>query len=87
MNVGEKVTILNHDIEGKPIIEGEATLLNLVKHNEYAVFMGVDGKPYHLEQWRVKFADDGAVVNRWIYPQCDVDHIKQGSPVVIKGNT
>ena len=60
--IGQTVTILNQDIAGKPVIEGEAMLVEDHTHPSHAI-------PY----WKVRFLVDNATVMRSIYPQEDGD--------------
>lgn len=70
---GETVTILNQNLDGIPTIEGEALLLFYI---DAKIHIGVDGNTYFLEKWKVMFENDGCVVTRWLYPECDIEVIK-----------
>lgn len=69
---GETVTIINQNISGASIIEGDALLMKFI---DFELHNGVDYKEYFIEKWQVMF-DDGRTANRWIYPQCGIDSIK-----------
>ena len=69
MKPGDKVTILNQDDSGNPIIEGEAVLIKCVRD---AIPGGVP------ERWCVRFEGDppDCVFGRFIYSEEEVAKVK-----------
>lgn len=62
---GDKYTIRNNDLQGKPIIEGQAILCEPLRVIDNGA----------AERWTVQFPEDdpGFVVERIIYPGDEVD--------------
>jgi hypothetical protein len=56
---GQVVSIHNTSIEGKPIIEGKAKLIEFVGKNDY---------PPYQETWRVQFTGEAETYLRTITP-------------------
>lgn len=57
---GDRVSILNHTLSGKPFIEGDAILTE---------FVGKDDYPPYSETWKVRFVSEpGAEYSRVIVP-------------------
>jgi hypothetical protein len=63
---GDRVTIINQNTNGEPIIEGEATLISETKN----LFSD-------LPCWKVKFDGEGEpIVLRTIYPEKDISPLR-----------
>ena len=69
MKPGDKVTILNQDANGKPIVEGEAILVDLLREATPG------GAP---EKWVVYFDGDPPdyIFTRFIYSEEEVAKVK-----------
>ncbi len=68
----EIVTILNQNINGMTVVEGDAVLISYI---DTQLYIGIDGTQYFLEYWKVKF-NDGRIKKRWLHPQCDIDVVQ-----------
>ena len=71
---GDVVTILNQNLDGKPIIEDKAVLVSFIRESWH--YKATDGNIYNLVDWVVKYSD-GGTATRTIYPQCDVDSVRE----------
>jgi len=56
---GQRVSILNQTLSGKPIIEGEAILKQFVSRDDW---------PPHSERWKVRFIGETELFERNIVP-------------------
>jgi len=69
MKQGDEVTILNVDIHGNSIVEGNATLVKLVHA----------GSGFDYPLWQVQFSSDpaGETYARYIFPDEHVSRVKE----------
>lgn len=75
MKPGDKKTILNQDLNDNPIIEGQATLINLIRESGYFL---------QHAQWYVQFDGENEIVTRFIYSDEEVAKVEADLPAYLR---